>query len=122
MGTGKTHSISENNFNNIGNVLYISVRITFTQSIASKYNMTSYLDAKKNKIPMEFSEQHKKWVIQIDSLPSFKDICNADLIVLDEFESLLDQLSCCGNCNDVYSSLIKLLNSGKTIIIMDALL
>lgn len=89
MGSGKTHSIAKY-FESHQYVLYVSTRITFTQSVGSKYNLKSYLDAQQESIPIAFSEENPKWIVQIDSIHLIKNIECADLIIVDEVESLFD--------------------------------
>lgn len=121
MGSGKTNCITKT-FTPESKVLYISTRITFTQSLSSKYNMMSYLDAQAQKIPLAFSDEHKKWMVQIDSLNLFTNAQIADIIVIDEIESLWDQITVCKNQFEVFKSFINLLNIHTTTYVMDAML
>lgn len=121
MGSGKTHCITQT-FKPDSKVLYISTRITFTQSLSSKYNMMSYLDAQDAHIPLAFSNDHKKWMVQIDSLHLFRNVSQADIIVVDEIESLLDQITICKNQFEVFKAFIDMLNVNTTTYVMDAML
>ena len=105
MGSGKTHSISKY-FETHKYVLYISTRITFTQSVGSKYQLKSYLEAKTEMTSLEFTEENPKWIVQIDSLHLFKNLECADLIIVDEVESLFDQITFCKQSTKVYDSFL----------------
>ena len=64
MGSGKTHQISKLLTNKkFKYVLFIAVRKTFTVSVSSKYNLMSYLDAQSKNIPLEFTDEHPKWIV-----------------------------------------------------------
>ena len=119
MGTGKNYQSQKLIVVN-KNVLLISSRVTYTISLATKYGLTSYLDAQKNKIPLRFTEEHPKWIIQIDSLHLFENAESADLILLDEIESVLAQMTFCQQSTKVHDSFINLIKIPATTILMDA--
>lgn len=57
MGSGKTTSIFKY-FPQYKYIIFVSTRITFTQSIGAKYQLYSYLQAQEDGVPMAFSEEH----------------------------------------------------------------
>ncbi len=121
MGTGKTHAIVQE-FHKYKYIIYISTRVTFTHSVGAKYGLYSYLEANDKKQPMEFSDEYPRWIVQIDSLHHFRNLQMASLIIIDEVESLFDQITLCKNSAEykIYKSFIELLNVKTTIVVMDA--
>lgn len=69
---------------------------------------------------MMFTDEHPWWIVQIDSLYHFKNLGSANIIIIDEIESLFDQITLCKQSTKVYKSFINMLNIPTTIIIMDA--
>lgn len=61
-------------------------------------------------------------MVQIDSLFKFENIEAADLIILDEVESIQEQMTACKFSTEVFDSFLGLLKQKSTIVCMDAML
>lgn len=89
LGTGKTQQISALREQLGGNCVIVSHRITFTNSMKSRYSgLISYQDIKG---AIDFSNSSTV-AIQIDSLARLSESAAVDILILDEWESLLSQL------------------------------
>ena len=93
MGTGKTvlvHRWISAYFKN-ANIIYISIRKTFTQDTYSKFKSLGFASYEDINTPQIDSKLFPKLIIQIDSvhrIPKFQ-LQNYDLIIFDEIESIL---------------------------------
>jgi superfamily II DNA or RNA helicase len=76
--------------------LYISFRKTFTQALAKRFedlgNILQYTDKRGDIYFNEGETKYRVIVIQIESLNRFKDT-SCDLLVVDEWESVLSQMN-----------------------------
>ena len=95
MGLGKTYQLKnyiKNNFDSDKSILYLSFRKSFTSQIKNALpDFKSYLDMKTDEIDFN---KNKRIILQIESL--FKlNVKNSypDLIIIDESESIIDQLT-----------------------------
>ena len=87
LGGGKTFAtkkfISENNFKRI---LFVSLRITFSQFISTEFNTQFYLDE-------DVILNDDRLTISIESLHKIKFNTNYDVVIMDECEANLNAFS-----------------------------
>jgi len=118
MGTAKSNGVAyciEQAHKRNEKVILISNRVSVAQDFADKYNMMWYKDA-------DAWKQKESLVVQFDSLHRF-DIQNFDVVILDEFISLLfhhrSNLTSNSNVNIVK---FKILMEKKRVLVADAFL
>ena len=125
MKLGKTKALKnylENNSIDNKYVIFISFRILFTLDVNKNFlDFKNYLNLKnKNKISIK---EHKKIIIQIESLHKLSLDVIPDLLILDESESILGQFSspyCKNNLRTIWEIFEFLLRTSKKVICMDA--
>ena len=125
MKLGKTKALKnylENNSIDNKYVIFISFRILFTLDVNKNFlDFKNYLTLKnKNKISIK---EHKKIIIQIESLHKLSLDVIPDLLILDESESILGQFSspyCKNNLRTIWEIFEFLLRTSKKVICMDA--
>jgi DNA polymerase elongation subunit (family B) len=122
MGTGKTNLVLKyiNTLNPDSSVLMLSFRRTFSDSMATRLNLTNYQEIKGSIDTLT----HNRVLIQIDSLYRLKMIKPIDLLIIDETCSIIEQLESFLNKNQIssYQILANLLRQSNKIICMDGLL
>lgn len=121
MKMGKTKALIkyiEKHFTDYSTIRIVSFRRTFTNALAIDLpTFQTYSD-----LSGDITELNRRVIIQVESLHRLKDVETVDLVVLDEFESILDQFSS-PNHRELHSSFAmfyKLLNTAKYIVCMDA--
>lgn len=95
LGTGKTEAvhrlIKDKGYQKI---LYISFRKTFTQSLAARFadlgNVLQYCDQRGDLYHTNQDNKYRIIIVQVEALARYKDQC--DLMVIDEWESVLSQM------------------------------
>ena len=124
MKLGKTKALRdylEKTKNENVNVLFISFRVLFTLDVNKNFSdFKNYLTINKNKISIK---EHKKIIIQIESLHKLTLDVIPDLLILDESESILGQFTspyCKNKIRTVWEIYEFLLKVSKKIICMDA--
>lgn len=120
LGTGKTFHLRKliPNFNV---VVIISCRRTL--STVTKANLMEFLDYRDSNASINLVSQPKV-IIQIDSLARLRmdAIRHIDLLVLDEVESVLNQLTNSHDSSELIAHFIKTLARSKHIVAMDGCL
>ena len=122
LGSGKTQQLVE--ILNVPDcpyqqVLMVSFRRTFAANMATRLGLDSYMDIAGRNIKLT---EHRRLIIQVDSLHrlSFEQISGIDLLVLDEIESILDQLlSVSRKQRDVAELFTQILRRSSNILAMD---
>jgi len=123
MGCGKTYQIRRivAQMPPNGSIIAISPRITFAQSMSKLYAFESYQNIQSS-IDIE---AHPRLMLQIDSISrlSFITRDSIQLLILDEIESILAQLSIrAKRMPCIMAMFISILKRSERIIIADALL
>lgn len=92
MGTGKTHLIGDWIKERFANkrVLFVSFRKSLTGNVAQRLEFESYLDAKRGEL-YEI-KPGKGLVCQIESTAKISNLSQVDLVIVDEFDSVLQHL------------------------------
>ena len=122
LGSGKTQQLSE-----IleapdcpyHQVLMVSFRRTFASNMAGRLELESYMDISGRNIPLA---DHKRLIIQVDSLHrlSFDRTSEVDLLILDEIESILDQLASVSiKQRDIAELFVQVIRRSTCILAMD---
>lgn len=120
MKVGKTKQLKQHidtHFNNNCIIRFVTFRQTFSSYINSLFNdFKSYSDIKGT-----ITDEYKKVIIQVESLHRLQ-IGNIDLLILDEVESVLSQLSSGLHKHFVASiaTFVWLLTNAKYVICIDA--
>ena len=124
MKLGKTKALRdylEKTKNENVNVVFISFRVLFTLDVNKNFSdFKNYLTINKNKISIK---EHKKIIIQIESLHKLTLDVIPDLLILDESESIFGQFTspyCKNKIRTVWEIYEFLLKVSKKIICMDA--
>lgn len=123
MKIGKTKMLYEfikENFNNNDIIKFISFRQTFSNNIQIIFNdFELYSNIKENEI---LSDNYKRLIIQVESLYRISDNNITDLLVLDEIESIISQISSGlhKQFNASLATFIWLLKTAKHVICLDA--
>jgi len=124
MKLGKTkqlHKFIQDNFSNTSDVIrFITFRQTFSHHI---YGIFNDFELYSNiKTPFIDTEKYKRIIIQVESLYRLQLADPIDLLVLDEVESILQQLGSGlhKNFNSSFAMFLWLLKSAKHVICMDA--
>lgn len=121
MGAGKTHAIIDYiKSRDVQSMLGVSFRKSFTEEKVSDYNATSYLSFENVK---QIPNTVKFLYIQYESLHKINPAKYPppDLLVLDEIESIIEQMRGCHDmsCFSVFHWLV---NHSKKVVVCDAAL
>jgi hypothetical protein len=127
LGTGKTEAvmrlIQEKNYQK---VLYLSFRKTFSQSLAARFsplgNVLLYSDQRGSLYHHQGENHHRVIVCQIEALTRYMD--TPDLLVVDEWESVLSQMNgqYALHTTDVVDALRRVFQASQQTILMDGFL
>lgn len=107
LGTGKTQWVVDT-LKHFRNVVYISNRRTLSNAICERLKFISYEDVSGD-IDLQI---YSRIVVQIDSLHRIKNLDDADLIIYDEFCSILSHI--CGNTERNEQKQVNFLDSFKS--------
>jgi DNA polymerase elongation subunit (family B) len=123
LGSGKTNNLQKYLENNpTKTVIMLSFRLSFTNAIANKLNLTPYTEIKEELIDTRF---HNRLIIQIDSLRRLiLHGANIDCIILDECTSLFEQInsSQIHDKESTFSTFCQLLEISHQVICLDGLM
>lgn len=125
-GTGKTvgleHAFESARIRGFESILMLSTRKAFTNEKAQQFGLESYLDYQDKVIPMDIP----RFIIQYESLFRLDNNYYPAVVVLDEFESILEQIqSNQSDGNDsrpLYNLLMfeNLIKRADVVIVLDA--
>ncbi len=127
MGSGKTQYMTQQqqygmSINKHYKTLIVSSRKTYTDSIAVRFAINHNKVCIYNETMGQLSFDDTDVIVcQVESLIRITDICNVDLLILDEIESILTQ---CGNSLSLkgksFSTMISSMNYAKQCLVLDA--
>lgn len=116
-GSGKTVFMNEHVLERFERILCLSFRRSFACYISASLGFENYLTTPN-------MCQAKRLVCSVEKLWKFEREQKYDLLVLDEFVLLMDQLACKATCKDnLYNCqrrFIRLLQETNTVLVMDA--
>lgn len=123
MKVGKTkalHKYVEKNFDTSKVIRFVTFRQTFSNHVFNLFNDFELYSTIKGTIP----HSNKRVIIQVESLYrlQLEETCTIDLLILDEIESILNQLGSGlhKNFNASFAMFLWMLTTAKHVVCMDA--
>lgn len=96
----------------------LAFRKTFVAAFKAQYELESYSDI-AGTIKLR---DHRRLIIQVDSLPRLDMNSYPELLIVDELESILSKLISCHNAAMVVQNFMQLIKYSGTVICMDGLM